>query len=127
MGQPAAKQGDTVTAVDTHLIQPPAPSGPFPAPHPFNGTLDQNLSPDVNIMGLPAAVVGSIATNVPHIPAGGTFAIPPLNRGQVALGSATVFINKKAAARSGDTVTTCDDPGDMPIGTIQAAGTVNIG
>lgn len=127
MGQPAAKQGDKVTGVDIHLIQPPAPSGPFPAPHPFDGTLDSGLSPDVNIMGKPAAVLGSIATNVPHLPAGGTFVIPPLNRGQVAAGSATVFINGKPAARAGDTATTCDDPAPMPVGTVLAVGTVNIG
>lgn len=127
MGQPAAKQGDTVTAVDTRLIQPPAPSGPFPAPHPFNGTLDASLSPDVKIMGMPAATVGSMATNIPHLPAGGTFVIPPLNRAQVSVGSATVFINGKAAARSGDPALTCDDPANTPVGTVQAVGTVNIG
>jgi uncharacterized Zn-binding protein involved in type VI secretion len=127
VGKPAAKQGDVVTATDTHLIQPPAPAGPFPAPHPFSGTLDTSLSPDVTIMGRAAVVVGSIATNVPHLPAGGSFVIPPLNRGQVAAGSATVTINGQPAARAGDVVTTCDDPGNMPVGTIQAAGTVTIG
>lgn len=127
MGKPAAKQGDAVTAVDTHLIQPPAPSGPFPAPHPFNGTLDASLSTNVTVMGMPVAVVGSMATNVPHLPAGGSFVVPPLNRAQVAAGSTTVFINGKAAARAGDTATTCDDPGNTPVGTIQAVGTVNIG
>ena len=28
MGQPAAKQGDQVTAVDTHVVMVPSPSGP---------------------------------------------------------------------------------------------------
>jgi uncharacterized Zn-binding protein involved in type VI secretion len=78
-------------------------------------------------MGMPAAVVGSVATNVPHIPSGGSFVIPPLNRGQVTVGSATVTINGKPAARAGDVVTTCDDPANLPVGTIQAAGTVTIG
>lgn len=127
MAQPAAKQGDKVTGVDTHLIQPPAPSGPFPAPHAFNGTLDAALSPDVKIMGRPAAVVGSMATNIPHLPAGGSFVVPPLNRGRVSVGSATVFINGKPAARAGDTAMTCDDPAEMPVGTVQATGTVFIG
>ncbi len=127
MGLPAAKQGDRVVAVDIHLIQPPAPSGPIPLPHPFNGTLDGNLSTDVNVMGKPAAVVGSTATNTPHIPSGGSFVNPPMNRAQVSVGSATVFINGKPAARAGDTAITCDDPANTPVGTVQAVGTVNIG
>jgi uncharacterized Zn-binding protein involved in type VI secretion len=127
VGKPAAKQGDRVTATDTHLIQPPGPSSPVPVPHPFNGTLDGSLSPDVNIQGRPAAVVGSTATNTPHIPSGGTFVNPPLNRAQVTVGRATVFINGKPAARAGDQAMTCDDPVNMPVGTVQAAGTVNIG
>lgn len=127
MGLPAAKQGDRVVAVDIHLIQPPAPSGPIPLPHPFNGTLDGNLSTDVNVMGKPAAVVGSTATNTPHIPSGGSFVNPPMNRAQVSVGSATVFINGKPAARAGDTAITCYDPANTPVGTVQAVGTVNIG
>jgi uncharacterized Zn-binding protein involved in type VI secretion len=127
MGQPAAKQGDTVTALDQHLIQPPGPTAPVLVPHPFNGTIDGNLSPSVNIMGKPAAVVGSTATNTPHVPIGGSFVVPPLNRGQVIAGSATVFINGKPATRAGDTATTCNDPVVAPVGTVQAVGTVNIG
>ncbi|MGF1580047.1 MAG: PAAR domain-containing protein [Gemmataceae bacterium] len=128
MGQPAAKQGDLVTATDTHLIQPPGPSPPVLVPHPFVGILDTSLSTDVNIMGMPAAVVGSIATNnPPHVPIGGTFVVPPKNQGKVILGSVTVFINGKQAARSGDIVLTCNDPADLPVGAIQAVGTVFIG
>lgn len=127
MGRPAAKQGDAITGLDVHLIQPPAPSGPFPVPHPFNGTLDAGLSPDVTVLGLAAAVVGSTATNAPHLPAGGSFVVPPSNRGRVAAGSATVFINGKPAARAGDAAHTCNDPADAPVGTVQAFGTVTIG
>ena len=32
MGQPAAKQGDKVVAIDIHLIQPPGPASPVPVP-----------------------------------------------------------------------------------------------
>jgi uncharacterized Zn-binding protein involved in type VI secretion len=39
----------------------------------------------------------------------------------------TVKINGKAAARNGDTVETCNDPVDAPMGTVVAVGTVNIG
>ncbi len=128
MGQPAAKQGDRITAVDTHLIQPPGTAPPVPVPHPFNGIIDGNLSPNVKIMGRPAATVGSTATNTPpHIPQGGTFVKPPTNRGTIQMGSATVRINGKMAARNGDTAMTCNDPVDMPVGTVIATGTVFIG
>jgi uncharacterized Zn-binding protein involved in type VI secretion len=130
MGQPAAKQGDQITGVDTHIIMLPSPGGPVPTPipHPFNGILDGSLSPDVTIMGMAAATIGSTATNTPpHIPQGGPFQVPPSNRGQVIMGSATVLINGKGAARSGDTANTCNDPADMPVGTVVAAGTVLIG
>ena len=50
MGQPAAKQGDQVTATDTHLIQPPGPTSPIPVPHPFTGLIDGGLSGDVNLI-----------------------------------------------------------------------------
>ncbi|WP_020408674.1 PAAR domain-containing protein [Hahella ganghwensis] len=130
MGKPAAKQGDKVLATDTHIVMIPSPGGPVPTPlpHPFNGMLDGNLSSDVNIMGMPAAVVGSTATNIPaHIPQGGPFQTPPANKGSVELGSNTVFINGKAAARMGDKAKTCNDPADMLVGTVMASGTVMIG
>jgi len=129
MGQPGAKQGDMVTATDIHIILIPTPGGPVPTPipHPFAGTLTMALSPTVHIMGLPAATVGSIATNSPpHIPMGGPFAIPPTNQGQVITGSATVMINGQMAARNGDTVLTCNDPAPLPAGTVIATGTVMI-
>jgi uncharacterized Zn-binding protein involved in type VI secretion len=128
MGQPAAKQGDKITATDIHLIQPPGPSSPGPVPHPFNGIINGGLSSNVNIQRMPAATVNSTATNTPpHIPQGGTFVKPPTNQATIIKGSMTVFINEKSAARSGDTALTCNDPVDAPVGTVVAAGTVNIG
>ena len=128
MGQPAAKQGDQITALDNHLIQPPGPTSPVLVPHPFSGIIDGSLSSDVNIMGMPAATVTSTATNTPpHIPIGGTFVNPPTNIGRIITGSGTVFINGKPAARSGDTANTCNDPVELPVGTVVAAGTVLIG
>ena len=128
MGQPAAKQGDQVTATDTHLIQPPGTAPPAPIPHPFTGIIDGALSADVKVMGLPAATVDSTATNTPaHVPQGGAFVAPPANRGTIRMGSATVKINGKAAARNGDAAMTCNDPADLPVGTVVAAGTVMIG
>ena len=130
MGQPAAKQGDQIVGVDTHIVMIPSPGGPVPTPlpHPFSGLIDGSLSNDVKIMGMPAATVNSTATNTPpHIPQGGPFQTPPSNRGTIMMGSATVLINGKGAARNGDTANTCNDPTDMPVGTIIAVGTVLMG
>lgn len=129
MGQPAAKQGDTVVAVDIHILMVPSPGGPVPTPipHPFNGIIDASLSSNVMIMGMPAATQGSIADNLPpHIPQGSPFQKPPTNKGQIITGSPTVFINGKPAARNGDTALTCNDPADLPIGTVVAVGTVMV-
>jgi uncharacterized Zn-binding protein involved in type VI secretion len=130
MGQPAAKQGDRVMATDTHIILVPSPGGPVPTPipHPFIGQLDGGLSPDVNIEGKPAACQGSTATNSPaHIPQGGPFQSPPANRATIETGSGSVRVNGKPAARLGDTAKTCNDPADLPVGTVVATGTVLIG
>ena len=131
MGQPAAKQGDRIVAVDTHIAMVPGtPPVPTPLPHPFSGTMSGSLSPDVRIMGRPAATVGSTADNIPaHIPTppGTSFQKPPANKGTVQVGSPTVRINGKAAARNGDRAMTCNDPTDLPVGTIVAVGTVSIG
>jgi uncharacterized Zn-binding protein involved in type VI secretion len=128
MGQPAAKQGDKITAVDTHLIQPPGTSPPVPTPLPFSGIIDGSLSANVNLQNMPAATVGSTATNTPpHIPIGGTFVKPPSNKGTIINGSSTVLINNQPAARAGDTALTCNDPVDAPVGTVVAVGTVLIG
>lgn len=130
MGQPAAKQGDQVVGTDIHVVMIPSPGGPVPTPlpHPFAGQLDGGLSPDVKIGGKAAAVQGSTATNSPaHVPQGGPFQSPPKNKGEVLMGSATVRINGKPAARNGDTAMTCNDPSDLPAGTVVAVGTVMVG
>lgn len=130
MGQPAAKQGDKIMATDTHIIMIPAAPSPIPTPlpHPFMGIIDGNLSSDVKIMGMPAATVDSTASNMPpHIPQGGPFQKPPSNKATIKLGSATVKINGKMAARNGDMAMTCNDPADLPVGKVIAVGTVFIG
>src|SRR5262245_57538877 len=71
MGKPAAKQGDKIVATDTPIVMVPSGTGatPTPLPHAFNGTLSSGLSPNVRIMGKPAATVDSIADNIPiHVP-----------------------------------------------------------
>jgi uncharacterized Zn-binding protein involved in type VI secretion len=130
MGQPAAKQGDTIVATDTHIVMIPSPGGPVPTPipMPFNGMITSGLSSDVFIEGKPAATVGSEADNIsPHIPAGGPFQKPPSNKGKILTGSMGVFINGKPAARQGDQAITCNDPADAPIGTVVAVSMVLIG
>ena len=133
MGLPAAKENDQVIGVDIHIVMVPVPlSPPVPTllPHVFSGKLDGGLSSDVNIMGKPAATVDSTATNSPsHIPTppGVSFQSPPANKGTVMLGSQTVKINGKGAARMGDLVKTCNDPADAPVSQIIATGTVFIG
>jgi uncharacterized Zn-binding protein involved in type VI secretion len=130
MGQPAAKQGDRVVAVDTHLVVVPGAPAPVPLPHPFAGMLSGGLSADVKIMGKPAAVAGSTADNTPpHLPAppGTGFQKPPSNKATVQQGSQTVMINGKPAVRNGDKAITCNDPSDLPAGTVIAVSTVLIG
>lgn len=131
MGQAAAKQGDQVMAVDTHIVMVPGVTPvPTPLPHPFAGIINGALSSDVNIMGMPAATVDSTADNTPpHIPTppGTTFQKPPANKATIKLGSQSVKINGRAAARNGDMAETCNDPADMPVGNVIAVGTVFIG
>jgi uncharacterized Zn-binding protein involved in type VI secretion len=130
MAQPAAKQGDQIVATDIHVILVPSPGGPVPTPlpHPFSGIIDGGLSTDVMIMGRPGATAGSTATNTPpHIPQGGSFQVPPTNQGTIMMGSGTVLINGKPAARNGDSAQTCADPAPNMSGQVVAVGTVVIG
>lgn len=130
MGQPAAKKGDQILGTDIHIIMIPAGPAqiPTPLPHPFVGMIDGELSSYFNIMGQPAATVDSTATNTPsHIPQGGPFQSPPSNKATIKMGSSSVNINGKQAARSGDTAETCNDPSDLPVGTVMAVSTVFIG
>jgi|SRR5689334_12044069 len=123
--------GDQVVGLDTHIVMVPSPGGPVPTPlpHPFTGVLNNGLSPNVKIAGMAAATLGSKAVNTPpHIPSGGgPFQKPPTNIGTIVAGSPTVMINGKPAARMGDAAATCNDPFDLPVGKVIAAGTVLIG
>jgi len=117
MGQPAAKEGDMVTAVDTHIVI--VDGVPVPEELPFEGFIDNGLCETVLIEKRPAATVGSTATNEPpHIPEGGPFEVEPTNQATIIKGSATVMIGGKPAARAGDTALTCNDPAPLPIGTV---------
>ena len=130
MGAPAAKKGDQIVGLCTHTVMVPSPSGPTPTPlpHPYAGMIDNGVSSDVNIMGQPAATVDSESSNTPpHIPTppGTSFQNPPDDKATINMGSTTVKINGKAAARAGDTAETCDEMKSP--GTVVAVGTVMIG
>ena len=132
MGQPAARQNDQVMATDIHIVMVPAGPAqvPTPLPHPFTGKITGGTVNTVTIGGQAAAVAGSTADNSPaHIPTppGITFQKPPANQATIQMGSATVRIGGKPAARNGDTALTCNDPADAPVGKVIAAGTVFIG
>jgi uncharacterized Zn-binding protein involved in type VI secretion len=74
--------------------------------------------------------VDSTADNTPpHVatPPGTSFQKPPSNKATIKIGSPTVKINGKMAARNGDTAVTCNDPSDLLAGTVVAVGTVFIG
>ena len=132
MSAPAAREDDQVVAVDTHIVMVQAGPAtvPTPLPHPFTGILDGDLVSSVTIGGKAAAVAGSTATNTPaHIatPPGLSFQSPPADSGTIQAGSASVLIGGKQAARLGDTAMTCNDPTDMPVGTVIGSATVLIG
>lgn len=103
--KPAAKKGDQIVGVDTHIIMIPAPPGPpipTPLPHPYCGIIDNALSTTVNIMGMPAATVDSTATNTPpHIPQGGPFQKPPDNKATIKMGSFDVLIGDSGTSGGG--------------------------
>lgn len=120
MPQPVARQNDPVIGVDTHVLLTPSPS---PTPLPFNGRLLSQLSTDVLVNSLPAAIQGSIAQNMPPHVAPSPFSKPPTNMGRVIVGSATVLVNGKPLARVGDQVATCNDPVDLPVSSITAGST----
>lgn len=128
MPAPIAKFGDRIVALDVHTVLPPL-GPPFPLPFPFSGLLDNGLSSFVTVHGLPVATVGSTATNTPmhFVPPPLRFAIPPRNQGRIISGSSTVSIAGRPVARTGDRALTCNDPVDLPVGTVVAAGEVWVG
>ena len=133
MGNPAATLTSPVIATDVHIVMVPTPGGPVPTPlpHVFSGQILGGTCPTVMTGGKPTATVNSTAQNVPpHLPTppGVMFQKPPSNQGTVILGSMTVMAGGNGIARMGDTVQTCGDPADAPVGTIvNGVPTVGIG
>lgn len=110
MGTPAAILMDKIVGIcTTHLIPNPATGLPQPAPPmPFSAPITLQLATTVFITSKPAGVVGSFGYNTPpHVglhPADPHMV--PLNQiGRVVVGSPSVFIQSKPAARTGSMCT----------------------
>jgi uncharacterized Zn-binding protein involved in type VI secretion len=81
---------------------------------PFSGPLVEGLAMRVLIGGQPAAVAGSVAYAVPpHVGIVDAFAAPPMQRATVLGGSATVLVEGRPAARSGESCSTCTGTGTL--------------
>jgi uncharacterized Zn-binding protein involved in type VI secretion len=133
----AAKEDDTIFGSDTHTVEVPAGTSTVPTPvpgHIFDAPLSAGLSSDVLIQDKKAAVVGSKAfTSLERhmwMAPGIRYTKTPNFEGEITRGSATVFINGKAAARAGDPAMTCSDIPLPPQGTSivrVTSATVSIG
>jgi uncharacterized Zn-binding protein involved in type VI secretion len=117
MGAPAVVMGDRITGLcPNHVI--PGPLGvPIPSPPlPFSAPLLLGVVSTVLIGGKPAAVMNSSGLNTPpHVglhPADPFFA-PPMQRGQVLVGSVTVLIGGQGAATASSTCQCCAVPGSI--------------
>ena len=84
---------------------------------------DQVVGTDIHLVMVPAGPA-LVPTPLPH-PFSGL--LDGSLCSTVTIGSATVMIGGQPAARAGDTATTCNDPADLPAGTVVAAGTVMVG
>lgn len=125
MGEPAARKGDQIVALDMHIQMLSTPAGPVPTPQPmpFSGAIDEDVSSTVLADGKPLALLGSKASNAPaHIPVLGPFQKQPDDKGKVTGASGTSIADSKRVARIGDTAQTCDDLGAQNNGTIVPAG-----
>lgn len=129
MGQPAVVMGDKIMGV-CPIHQIPSPVGsPMPSPPmPFQSPLLMGLATTVRIAGKFAAVQGSSGMNTPpHVglhPADPAMA-PPIQKGQVMVGSMTVFFDGRPAAYTGCNVTHCLPP--LPGQVVGSGVTVRVG
>lgn len=101
----AARLGDAVTGTTAGEH-----SGHVPphSPEQFSGEISGGCSSDVFINGIPAAVVGSVTTERDSCCGS--------SQGSVAVGSGTVFINRKPAARRGDALAPHSGTGQISAG-----------
>ncbi|MFO0615245.1 MAG: PAAR domain-containing protein [Polyangiaceae bacterium] len=128
--EPVAKRGDRVVGVDTHVILVPSPGGPIPrpTPMPFDGEIVERPGATVFVENEDLALEAGTAQNRPgHVPIGGTFQTPPSNMATLSSGSASVFAENRAVARSKDPARCCNDVPDDETGHVLANSTVFAG
>ena len=101
----AARLGDTVQG--TTAGEHSGHDTPHP-PMPFSGEITGGCSGDVLINGIPAATVGSITTERDGCCGSSS--------GSIAVGSSSVFINGKPAARNGDALAAHSGSGSVSSG-----------
>lgn len=101
----AARLGDSIAGTTAGEHAGHAPPHP---PLPISGSISGNCSPDVLINGQPAAYVGSITTEQD--------ACCGSSQGSIGAGSGSVFINGKAAARLGDSLSAHNGSGQVTDG-----------
>ncbi len=128
-GTPAAVMGDRILGTCMgHQIPGPPAGNPIPAPPmPFSAPLLQGLATKVLIGGKPAAVAGSSGMNTPpHVGLhpSDPFLAPPMQQGRVVVGSPTVLIEGKPAAKTGSQ---CMIDFGLPGNLVGSAATVLIG
>ena len=147
MAEAAAKQGDRIVSDGTSQVwvepppPPPPPANHIAVPFSYDGSLDSGLVSDVKIMGQPAAVVGSTAINEtppdqqPAVTGKGRVLSDVDNTSTISVGSSSVLIHGKSAARNGDKAKTWDyslpsSPGEgreVENADVRASGSVIIG
>src|SRR5262245_47913686 len=119
MGTPAAVMGDQVTGTCLlHQMPNPATGAPQLAPLLFFAALLlSGLATRTLISGKSAAVQGSSGLNIllhVGLHASDLFMVPTTQRAQVTVGSSSVLIEGRPAARTGSTCTICaGTPGQL--------------
>src|SRR5262245_47143238 len=135
----AAKQGDLVIGVDTHLVMVPSPLGPIltPLPHVFPGvvydplgltiaaaSVGLGIGGGVLINGSPVANTGMEVRGERHLPTppGTSFAPSdqPDHTGTIVTGSKTVSMGGASCARLTSLVSSCNFPLNLPTSTCLA-------
>ncbi|HUH03042.1 MAG TPA: PAAR domain-containing protein [Kofleriaceae bacterium] len=124
----AARMGDKIKQDTPHCHAPIHPAAPVPTPVPHPGlplTITGATVPTVMIEGKPAAALGSISTPC-SLPS-----CVPNGPGMITMGSASVFLSGRPAARQDDMTAHvgCVAPIPSPVGKVIApcASSVIIG
>lgn len=111
MGTPAAVLGDRIQGTCVGHQIPMGPGNPGPAPPlPFSAPVIEGVATTVLVNNKPMIGAGAAGLNMPpHVGlhASDPFMAPPMQRGTVLQGSATVVVEGKPAARLGSQCMLC--------------------